>query len=256
MSKKHFTPGKTRKTLFTLIELLVVIAIIAILAGMLLPALGESKKHAKSASCMSNLKQIGQMKLSYANDSQDQLFGWMQNNVPYPDSNTVANSGWSVILWAKGYAPKPGTRQSVFFCAGQENIPHNEYYANHSNATAKALHQFNNYSCNAVFMPTHAGTADKNGKTVSCIKTTSIKYPARKILFTDGLQRYDTSTLVEGIVSQSFDDAKFKLNATWGRFTFPHSKKINVTYVDGHVGAQGSASIIGKKAQAQVDAKP
>lgn len=250
MYKTHSTPRNTRTTLFTLIELLVVIAIIAILAGMLLPALGETKKHAKSANCMSNLKQLGQMKLSYANDSQDQLFGWMQNNVPYPDSNTVANSGWSVILWAKGYAPKPGTRQSVFFCAGQENIPHNEYYANHSNATAKALHQFNNYSCNAVFMPAHAGT------TATCVKTTSIKYPARKFLITDGLQRYDTSTLVEGIVSQSFDQNKFTLTSTWGRFTFPHSKKINIVYVDGHVGAQGMASVIGKNAQAKVDTKP
>ena len=110
MYKMHFTPRNTRKSLFTLIELLVVIAIIAILAGMLLPALSETKKHAKSANCMSNLKQIGQMKLSYANDSQDQLFGWMQKDVPYPDSNTVSNSGWTVILWVKGYAPKPGTR--------------------------------------------------------------------------------------------------------------------------------------------------
>ena len=250
MYKTHSTPRNTRKSLFTLIELLVVIAIIAILAGMLLPALGETKKHAKAANCMSNLKQIGQMKLSYANDSKDQLFGWMQNNVPYPDSNTVANSGWSVILWAKGYAPKPGTRQSVFFCAGQENIPHNEYYANHSNATAKALHQFNNYSCNAVFMPTHAGT------TATCVKTTSIKYPSRKFLFTDGLQRYDNTTLVEGIASQSFDQNKFTLTCTWGRFTFPHSKKINIVYVDGHVGAQGTASVIGKNNQSKITEKP
>ena len=256
MSKKHFTPGKTRKTLFTLIELLVVIAIIAILAGMLLPALGETKKHAKSANCMSNLKQIGQMKLSYANDSQDQLHGWAQINTKYPDIEFTGTAGWTVVLWVKGYGPKPGTSQSVYYCAGQSNIPHNEYFANMSNDDAKQLYKFNNYSCNGVFMPNNAGTADKNGQTVSCIKTTSIKYPARKILFTDGLQRYDTSTLVEGIVSQSFDDAKFKLNATWGRFTFPHSKKINIAYVDGHVGAQGSASIIGKKGQAQVDTKP
>ena len=56
---------------FTLIELLVVIAIIAILAAMLLPALSSARASAKSAACMSNLKQINIALNMYADNNDD-----------------------------------------------------------------------------------------------------------------------------------------------------------------------------------------
>ena len=59
------------KACFTLIELLVVIAIIAILAAMLLPALSSARASAKSAACMSNLKQINTALNLYADNNDD-----------------------------------------------------------------------------------------------------------------------------------------------------------------------------------------
>lgn len=56
---------------FTLIELLVVIAIISILAALLLPALSSARDYGKSASCMSNQKQIMLANYSYASDNCD-----------------------------------------------------------------------------------------------------------------------------------------------------------------------------------------
>jgi prepilin-type processing-associated H-X9-DG protein len=62
-----------------LIELLIVVAIIAVLAAMLLPALRQARMKAYSASCMSNLRQIGISTASYAADHNGYMMapeGW------------------------------------------------------------------------------------------------------------------------------------------------------------------------------------
>jgi prepilin-type N-terminal cleavage/methylation domain-containing protein/prepilin-type processing-associated H-X9-DG protein len=57
-----------RTRAFTLVELLVVIAIIAVLVAMLLPALNRAREAAKSAVCLSNLRQCAMGFFLYAND--------------------------------------------------------------------------------------------------------------------------------------------------------------------------------------------
>ena len=59
--------ARARARAFSLIELLVVIGIIAILISFLMPMLSRVRQHAKQITCQSNMRQVGQLLLIYAN---------------------------------------------------------------------------------------------------------------------------------------------------------------------------------------------
>lgn len=73
---------RKRISAFTLIELLVVIAIIAILAAILFPVFARAREQARSASCVSNLKQIALALKMYQQDYDETMCS--SGNLPAP----------------------------------------------------------------------------------------------------------------------------------------------------------------------------
>jgi len=87
------------KNAFTLIELLVVIAIIGCLVSLMLPTLATVREKADTLKCVSNLRQIGESLLLYANDRGQR----MPVIEPWPSQPVYAASdGAQTILQALG----------------------------------------------------------------------------------------------------------------------------------------------------------
>ncbi len=107
------------RKIFTMIELLIVISIIAVLAAMLLPALGKARDRAMAIKCVSNLKNIHLMAVSYLNDNNGRYPYTVLSNIGEPVSNTRYPKTWAQLLDPKSFPYPAAFATGVWRCPKQ-----------------------------------------------------------------------------------------------------------------------------------------
>lgn len=207
---------------FTLIELLVVISIIAILASLLLPSLATAKSKAKSLTCISNLKQLGQAYLLYANDSNEYIMiysSWphimsqmgyiKENNVilcPSEDPFTFKSRSYSYGTygnWADGSFTNRSSRYESGYSPG--NLPFVRY------ALSSDYHRIF-IALRAVRSPSQAAAL----------------FDSIYVDINDGKLHQTTYVSLAGSTLPS------------GFPHLRHSRRLNAVYLDGHAGSSRS----------------
>jgi prepilin-type N-terminal cleavage/methylation domain-containing protein/prepilin-type processing-associated H-X9-DG protein len=228
-------PRKVTLQAFTLIELLTVIAIIGILAAIIIPTVGKVRESAKDATCLSNLKQIGQAALMWSADNKDKFFrSDIGTQSPARSYNgVVTNNGKYNDLLAP-YAQKSqngAIGKTIFACPSDNRV---------QDANLGPRPTGIGYAYNLGIYPAHR-ISNANPE----VPLVRIRNPSRLIMFSEaGGQGFDTLSNGLNTARASAGDA---IDPYLFRFAFMHGAsgyRNNLLYNDPSQPTGGRAHVV------------
>jgi prepilin-type N-terminal cleavage/methylation domain-containing protein/prepilin-type processing-associated H-X9-DG protein len=196
---------------FTLIELLVVVAIIAILISILAPVMAASRRSAESATCLSQMREIGLATTSYMMDNDDY----------FPRSSHSAFA-YGVLPW--GYAIVPYLGREAYTGPGPDwDLLFNRLYRCHQDPRRDCW----SYGKNVWFELTSGETGELAGiaEGPSYHKTSDVPHPSTTILYGE---------LGSGSMGDHVMAHFWYMGATPEVDAKRHGATSNYVFVDGH----------------------
>jgi prepilin-type N-terminal cleavage/methylation domain-containing protein/prepilin-type processing-associated H-X9-DG protein len=166
---------------FTLIELLVVIAIIAILAAILFPVFAQAREKARSASCLSNTKQIGLATVMYTQDYDEDFPHWAEYCTRIPNPLQPVSTAHPAGVWNMWQAEVyPYIKSWQTFSCPSDAVPlSNDPFVNYYDLS---------YGYNYGYLSTLEVTADPGcGATqwFGAVPLATVQAPANIVMITD-----------------------------------------------------------------------
>lgn len=198
---------------FTLIELLVVIAIITVLAAILFPVFASARNRAYTASCISNLKQLGSAAAMYAGDYDGTLaIGRQRSTAGAEDGNWY----WRWFEYV--------TNVQIYVCQGGEQEVQVRFPSGETGPISYAT------ICDEVF-------PDR------VCKMEQIRRPANTMLLSDNPWSWERSCPASH-GTRSGHLPLVDMNKQFDEFPW-HNDTINICFMDGHVKSVQASQVAG-----------